>query len=92
MRFIITNCPESMIYNVMYVQYIQYVYICHRLRRTLVRRQNPNLFDSPELTFSNLRRQISAKNGSGAFKTQQKSTEAGKEKGPKSGMITFYIL
>ena len=44
------------------------------------------------LTFSNLRRQISAKNGSCAFKTQQKSTEAGKEKGPKSGMITFYIM
>jgi hypothetical protein len=56
-------------------------------------RQNPNSLSSfatlSLFTFPNPRRQ---KNVSRVFKTQQKSTEAGKEKGQKSGMIAFYIL
>jgi len=59
-------------------------------------RQNPNSLSSLAtwslFTFPNPRRQIYTKNVSRAFKAQQKSAEAGKEKGQKSGMITFYIL
>jgi hypothetical protein len=42
--------------------------------------------------FSPFRIPEDKKNVSRVFKTQQKSTEAGKEKGQKSGMIAFYIL